>query len=152
MAVSKEEIIASLRKAYCMEVETVLNYLANSLVLDGVRADFIKQALTADIQGELGHATQIGNRIKQLGGTVPGSLKVELTQRYMQPPEDTTDLVTVIQGVLRAENEAIEHYKKLIKLTEGEDYVTQDLAITILADEEGHRQHFEGYLKEYMKK
>ena len=152
MAVSKEEIIASLRKAYCMEVETVLNYLANSLVLEGVRADFIKQALTADIQGELTHATQLGNRIKQLGGTVPGSLKVELTQRYMQPPEDTTDVVTVIQGVLRAENEAIDHYKKLIKLTEGEDYVTQDLAITILADEEGHRQHFEGYLKEYTKK
>ena len=152
MAVSKEEIIASLRKAYCMEVETVLNYLANSLVLEGVRADFIKQALTADIQGELTHATQLGNRIKQLGGTVPGSLKVELTQRYMQPPEDTTDVVTVIQGVLRAENEAIDHYKKLIRLTEGEDYVTQDLAITILADEEGHRQHFEGYLKEYTKK
>ena len=152
MAISKEEIIASLRKAYCMEVETVVNYLANSLVLEGVRADFIKQALTADIQGELSHATQIGNRIKQLGGTVPGSLKVELTQRYMQPPEDTTDVVTVIQGVLRAENEAIDHYKKLIKLTEGEDYVTQDLAITILADEEGHRQHFEGYLKEYTKK
>ena len=152
MAISKEEIVASLRKAYCMEVETVLNYLANSLVLEGVRADFIKQALTADIQGELTHATQLGNRIKQLGGTVPGSLKVELTQRYMQPPEDTTDVVTVIQGVLRAENEAIDHYKKLIKLTEGEDYVTQDLAITILADEEGHRQHFEGYLKEYTKK
>jgi bacterioferritin len=152
MAISKEEIVASLRKAYCMEVETVVNYLANSLVLEGVRADFIKQALTADIQGELSHATQIGNRIKQLGGTVPGSLKVELTQRYMQPPEDTTDVVTVIQGVLRAENEAIDHYKKLIKLTEGEDYVTQDLAITILADEEGHRQHFEGYLKEYTKK
>jgi bacterioferritin len=152
MPVSKEDIIASLRKAFCMEVETVLNYLANSLVLDGVRADFIKQALTADIQGELQHATQIGNRIKQLGGTVPGSLKVELTQRYMQPPEDTTDLVTVIQGVLRAENEAIDHYKKLIKMTEGEDYVTQDLAITILADEEDHRQHFEGYLKEYAKK
>src|SRR6516225_10398781 len=97
MAVTKEQIIASLTKAYCMEVETVLNYLANSLVLDGVRADFIKQALTADIQGELQHATQLGNRVKQLGGSVPGSLKVELTQRYMQPPEDTTDLVTVIQ-------------------------------------------------------
>jgi bacterioferritin len=152
MAATQEQIIASLRKAYCMEVETVLNYLANSLVLDGVRADFIKQALTADIQGELQHATQLGNRIKQLGGSVPGSLSVELTQRYMQPPEDTTDVVTVIQGVLRAENEAIDHYKKLIKLTEGEDYVTQDLAITILADEEGHRQHFEGYLKEYTKK
>jgi bacterioferritin len=152
MAATKEQIIASLTKAYCMEVETVLNYLANSLVLDGVRADFIKQALTADIQGELTHATQLGNRIKQLGGTVPGSLQLELTQRYMQPPSDTTDLVTVMEGVLRAENEAIAHYNSLIKLTDGTDYVTQDLAITILADEEGHRQQFEGYLKEYARK
>ena len=152
MAATKEEIIVGLRKAYCMELETVLNYLANSLMLDGVRADFIKQALTGDIQGELTHATQLGNRIKQLGGTVPGSLKVELNQNYMQPPSDTTDVVTVIQGVLRAENEAIDHYKKLIKLTDGEDYVTQDLLITILADEEGHRQQFEGYLKEYARK
>lgn len=152
MAATKDQIIASLRKAYCMEVETVLNYLANSLVLDGVRADFIKQALNADIQGELQHATQLGNRIKQLGGTVPGSTNVELTQRYLQPPEDTTDVVSVIKGVLRAENEAIEHYNALIKQTEGTDYVTQDLAITILADEEDHRQHFEGYLKEYAKK
>jgi bacterioferritin len=152
VAATKEEIIIGLRKAYCMELETVLNYLANSLMLDGVRADFIKQALTGDIQGEMTHATQLGNRIKQLGGTVPGSLKVELNQSYMQPPSDTTDVVTVIQGVLRAENEAIDHYKKLIKLTDGEDYVTQDLMITILADEEGHRQQFEGYLKEYTRK
>ena len=152
MAATKEQIVASLRKAYCMEVETVLNYLANGLVLDGVRADFIKQALNADIQGELTHATKLGNRIKQLGGTVPGSLQVEFTQRYVQPPEDTTDLVYVIKGVLKAENEAIEHYNAIIKLTDGVDYVTQELAITILADEEDHRQHFEGYLKEYTKK
>lgn len=151
MAATKEQIIAALRKAYCMEVETVINYLANSLLLDGVRADFIKQALTADIQGELTHATQLGNRIKQLGGTVPGSLGLQFDQRQMQPPEDTTDVVAVIKGVLKTENDAIDHYKALIKLTDGEDYVTQDLAITILADEEGHRQHFEGYLKEYTK-
>jgi bacterioferritin len=152
MAGTKDQIVAALITAYNMELETVLNYLANSLHLDGVRADFIKQALAADIQGELMHATQIGNRIKQLGGTVPGSLKLEMTQRYMQPPEDTTDLVTIIKGVIRAEEEAISHYNALIKLTDGTDYVTQDLAITILSDEEGHRQHFEGYLKEYAKK
>ncbi len=151
MPVTKEQIVASLRKAYNMELETIVNYLANSLDLEGVRADFIKQALATDIQGELTHAQQLGNRIKQLGGSVPGSLQLEMTQRYLQPPEDTTDVVTIIKGVLKAEEEAINHYKSLIKLTEGEDYVTQDLAITILADEEGHRQQFQGYLKEYTK-
>jgi bacterioferritin len=149
---TKDQIVTALIKAYNMELETILNYLANSLHLDGVRADFIKQALAADIQGELGHAQLLGNRIKQLGGTVPGSLKLEMTQRYMQPPEDTTDLVMIIKGVIRAEEEAISQYNAIIKMTDGFDYVTQDLAITILSDEEGHRQHFEGYLKEYAKR
>ena len=152
MAVTREQILASLSKAYNMELETVANYLANSLHMDGVRADFVKQALAADIQGELTHATQLGNRIKQLGGSVPGSLQLKMTQKSLQPPEDTTDVVTVIRGVLDAEEEAIAHYNTLIKVTDGVDYVTQDLAITILADEEGHRRQFQGYLKEYLKK
>jgi bacterioferritin len=152
MAVTREQILDALCKAYNMELETVANYLANSINLDGVRADFIKQALAADIQGELGHATQLGHRIKQLGGIVPGSLALKMTQKSLQPREDTTDVVDVIRGVLDAEEEAIQHYRSLIKLTDGEDYVTQDLAITILSDEEGHRQQFQGYLKEYTKK
>src|SRR6516165_1414013 len=147
MAVTREQILAALCKAYNMEIETVVNYLANSLDLDGVRADFIKQALATDIQGELTHAQQLGNRIKQLGGSIPGSLKLSMTQKSLQPPEDTTDVVAVIRGVLDAEEEAIKHYNALIRLTEGSDYVTQELAIRILSDEEGHRQQFQGYLK-----
>src|SRR5262249_9479756 len=151
MAATREQILASLSKAYNMELETVANYLANSLHLDGVRADFVKQALAADVQGELTHAQQLGNRIKQLGGSIPGSLELKMTQKTLQPPDDTTHVVAVIRGVLEAEEEAINHYKALIRLTEGEDYVTQELAIRLLADEEGHRQQFQGYLKEYAK-
>lgn len=152
MPVTKDQIISQLRQAYNMEVETVLNYLANSLHLEGVRAESIKKALAADIQEELGHAQQLGNRIKQLGGAIPGSLHLKMTQSSLEPPDDPTDVVGVIRGVLKAEEDAINHYRSLIKLTDGEDYVTQDLGITILAAEEGHRQQFEGYLKEYTKK
>jgi bacterioferritin len=152
MRPTKEQIIVSLTKAYNMEVETVLNYLANSLDLEGVRAEFIKQALAADIQEELSHAQQLGNRIKQLGGSVPGSLSLHMEQKTLQPPKDTTDVVDVIRGVLKAEEDAITQYRSIIKETDGEDYVTQDLAITLLAAEEEHRQQFEGYLKEYTKK
>jgi bacterioferritin len=147
----QETIVHALKKAYTMELETVANYLANSVQLDGVRAEAIKKALAADVTGELTHAQQLGNRIKQLGGAVPGSLALQFDQNHMQPPADTTDVVAVIKGVLEAEGAAIQQYKKIIKLCEGEDYVTQDLAIRVLADEEGHRQTFEGYLKEYQK-
>jgi bacterioferritin len=93
----------------------------------------------------------MGNRIKQLGGSVPGSLSVTLNQTYLQPPKDTTDVVSVIKGVIKAEEEALAHYRSIAKLTDGEDYVTQDLVITIMSDEESHRQQFVGYLKEYTK-
>jgi bacterioferritin len=152
MAATREQILDALSKAYNMELETVISYMSNSINLDGVRADFIKQALAADIQGELMHAQQLGNRIKQLGGIVPGSMQLKMTQKSLQPLEDTTDVVDVIRGVLEAEEQAINHYRAIIKLTDGEDYVTQDLAIKLLADEEGHRQQFQGYLKEYTKK
>ncbi|GIW81446.1 MAG: hypothetical protein KatS3mg105_3253 [Gemmatales bacterium] len=151
MPATKEEIIAGLIQAYNMEVETIVNYLANSIHLDGVRADFVKQALTADIQEEMTHAQQIGNRIKQLGGRIPGSQALKMTQSDLQPPEDTTAVIDVIRGVLAAEESAIRHYNELIKKTDGVDYVTQDLMISILANEEAHRQQFEGYLKEYTK-
>jgi bacterioferritin len=151
MAASKQQIIDGLLKSYNMEVETVVNYLANSLHLEGVRADFIKQALAADIQEELTHAQRLGQRIKQLGGSIPGSLHLKMTQKSLEPPEDPTDVVRVIRGVLQAEEEAIQQYRAIIRMTEGEDYVTQDLAITLQADEEAHRQQFEGYLKEYTK-
>ncbi len=151
MAASKQQVIEALRKSYSMEVETVVNYLANSLHLEGVRAEAIKQALATDIQEELTHAQQLGNRIKQLGGTVPGSLSITFSEKALQPPADSTDVVGVIRGVLAAEEEAIRQYQGIIKLTDGDDYVTQDLAITLLGQEEAHRQQFEGYLKEYAK-
>src|SRR5215831_9043526 len=123
MAATKDQIISALRKSYMMEVETVVNYLANSLHLEGVRADFIKQALATDIQEELGHAQQLGNRIKQLGGSVPGSTHLKMTQRSLEPPKDSTEVVAVIKGVLEAEEEAINGYNAIIRLTDGVDYV-----------------------------
>lgn len=150
MAVTREETIELLRQSYCMELETVTNYLANSINLDGVRAEEIKKSLAADITEEIGHAQQLGARIKQLGGQVPGSAALDIGKQQ-QPPEDTTDVVAVIKGVIDAEDTACEHYRKIIKAVDGEDYVTQDLCIRLLADEEEHLIQFRGFLKEYAK-
>jgi bacterioferritin len=148
MSAPREEIVTMLQQAYCMELETVMNYLANSINLDGVRAEEIKRSLAADITGEIGHAQQLGSRIKQLDGRVPGSESVHLNGQR-QPPEDTTDVVDVIEGVIEAEQAACDHYNKIIRAADGSDYVTQDLCIRLLADEEEHLIEFKGFLKEY---
>lgn len=149
---ARSQIIEELKVSYWMEIETVMSYLANSINLDGVRAEEIKKALAADVQAELGHAQILARRIKTLGGTVPGSKAFRASQDSLQPPADTTDVTSVIKGVIAAEDGAIAQYNKLIKLCDGVDYVTQDLCITSLADEEEHRRDFLGYLSEYEKK
>jgi bacterioferritin len=150
MAASKAEVIELLKTAYSMELETVLSYLAHSTNLDGVRAEEIKKSLAADITAELGHATQIAQRMKQLGGLTPGSTGVKFGKQK-QPGTDTTDVIGVIEAVIEAEQAACDQYKKIIKATDGEDYVTQDMCITLLGDEEEHLVLFQGFLKEYKK-
>jgi bacterioferritin len=142
-----KDIIKLLQAAYAAELETVANYLANSIWLDGLRAEEIKESLDEDVAEELGHAKQLAQRIKILGGKPPGSLDLPRTQKSLQPPKDSTDMRSVIEGVIEAEEGAIEGYKKLIKACDGVDYVTQDLAVGILADEEEHRSLFLGFLK-----
>jgi bacterioferritin len=148
MPASREEIVEMLKTVYSMELETVMNYLANSTNLDGVRAEEIKKSLAVDVTAELGHAQLLAGRIKQLGGIVPGSTSVKLGNQT-QPTDNTTDVVAVIRAVIEAEQSACREYKKIIRATDGEDYVTQDICIRLLTDEEEHLVLFKGFLKEY---
>jgi bacterioferritin len=145
----REEIIELLKTAYFMELETVMSYVTNSINPDGVRAQEIKESLEEDIQEELGHAQQFAARIKELYGVVPGSMEFKASQPYLQPPEEQTDIVHVIKGVIEAETGAIEHYTRIVEETDEVDLVTQDMVIDILRDEQGHRRLFEGFLREY---
>jgi bacterioferritin len=145
----REKVIGLLKKAYWMEVETVMSYIANSINPDGVRAMEIRESLEEDIQEELGHAQQFAARIKELYGVVPGSLEFNAEQSYLQPPSDQVDIVHVIKGVIEAESGAIEYYSRIIEETDGIDPVTQDMVIEILHDEQGHKRLFEGFLREY---
>ncbi len=146
---AREEIVAMLTKAYWMEIETVMSYIANSTNPDGVRAQEIIESLREDIQEELGHAQLFAKRIKELYGVVPGSTEFKPEQTFLQPPEDQSDIVHVIKGVIEAESGAISYYTEIINKAAEVDPVTEDMVITILADEQGHRRLFEGFLREY---
>jgi bacterioferritin len=144
----REEIIELLTRAYWMEAETVLSYLANAANLDGIRAEEIAEALDEDVDEELGHARAFAKRIKELYGTPPGTFDMVHEQASLQPGE-ATDVESVIRGVIEAEAGAIEHYNRIIEATDGVDWATQDMVIEILRDEEAHLRTFERYLKEF---
>ena len=144
----RTEILALLERAYWMEMETVMSYVANAAALDGIRAEEIAEALDADVTEELGHARQFAARIKELYGTPPGSMDFTAEQANLQPGEPG-DIVSVINGVIAAEAGAIEHYTRIIEACDGVDWATQDMVIAILRDEEGHMRQFERYLAEF---
>jgi len=148
-AEAREHVIGLLTKAYWMEVETVMSYLSASVNLDGVRAQEVKQSLEEDVEEELGHARGFAQRIKELYGVVPGSEAFAAEQSFLQPPDEQTDVVHVIRGVIKAETGAIEHYTRIVEETDQLDPVTQDMVIDILHDEQAHRRLFEGFLREY---
>jgi bacterioferritin len=149
MAEKREAIVELLKTAYFMELETVMNYVTNSVNPDGIRAQEVKESVEEDIQEELGHAQQFATRIKELYGVVPGSIDFKASQETLQPPDDQVDVVHVIKGVIEAEDGAIQHYTRVVEETEEVDPVTQDMVIEILRDEQGHKRLFEGFLREY---
>jgi len=148
MAADREQLVELLKKAYFMELETVISYITNSVNLDGIRAREVAESLEEDVQEELDHAQQFANRIKELYGVVPGSLEFDAEQDFLQPADQQTDMLHVVRGVIAAETGAIEHYNAIIEFCEERDPVTQDMVIAILRDEEGHRRLFEGFLRE----
>ena len=130
--------------------ETVASIRRNAVVLKGVSAEEIKERLEADVQEELGHAQQIGQRLDELDERPPASFDFEARQADLQPPEDPTDVLAVIEGVVEAENDAIATYRSLIEAARvADDPVTEDLAVTLLADEESHRAEFKGFRREF---
>ena len=146
---ARERIVEMLRRAYWMEIETVMSYIAASTNPDGVRAQEIIESLRDDIQEELGHAQKFAQRIKELYGVVPGSLGFSAEQTDQQPPAHQTHVVHIIRGVIEAESGAIDFYNQIVGATDGVDPVTNAMVIDILRDEEGHRRLFEGFLREY---
>ena len=87
----RDAIIELLSKAYWMEIETVMSYMANSINPDGVRAQEIIEALEGDIQEELGHARKFAERIlleaPQTDSTRLAWAFRQVLSRNPQPPE-----------------------------------------------------------------
>lgn len=145
---SSRQVIEELKKSLQMELETVINYLAAGINPNGVLAEEIKESLVQEVGEELGHARQLGRRIKQLGGLVPSAKELEFGDAELSGGE-CRDIESVVRGVIADENAAIEQYRRIIGLSDNQDPVTQDLCTKLLADEEEHRTQFEEFLVEF---
>ena len=145
----RDELLGLLERAYWMEIETVMSYIASSTNPDGVRAQEIAEALADDVLEELGHAREFAQRIKELYGVVPGSLAFEPEQSSLQPPTTRPTSCTSSAGSSRRRRARSSTTAASSSFCDGVDYVTQDMTIDMLHDEERHRRLFEGFLREF---
>ena len=149
---SDQKIIDLLKKAYVDEIETVTNYIAHGVRLDTFDGQDVAEDLLADVQEEQQHAQRLGQRLKVLDDVPPTSLDddMEFKQDSLNNIDDTTDVLSVIDGVIEAEKDACETYKSLITVArENEDYGTASLAEELLQDEELHLEEFRSIRKEF---
>jgi ferritin-like protein len=140
------EIISELERSYAAELETLQNHLANSVEFGAREPQIIQQSLEESVSLRLNHARRLAKRINVLGGRVPGSLELPRNQSYLQTGLDKADAAMVLHGVLRASEASIAQYERIIALTEGSDYVTQDLLIDLLSDEREQQRLFSALL------
>ncbi len=147
---ASEDVIRLLKKAYNDEIETVINYTANAVLLETIRGEEVAESLDADVEEELGHARELAYRLRYYDERPPASKDIEANQDSLQPPSDSADVLSVIEGVIEAEQGAIETYEALVRAAqEEEDFVTEDLAVQLLADEQAHLAEFLSYRREY---
>ena len=146
-----KSIIKALQSAYADEWLAHFNYLRAAQVVTGLNAPQVANMLTARAADELTHATRLGERILELGGTLPATWEEIPKLANGKPfvmPRSPSDLKGVLKAVLNAERCAIGVYQNLLKATLHKDTVTHELAEELLADEVKDEEHTENLLGE----
>ena len=128
------KVVAALNVAVKNELTAVHQYLVHAHLLDDW--GFVKRSKSyqEEVNEERGHADQLIQRILLLGG--------EPNVQEIGEVLKGNSLESVIRNDLKIEMDGIAHYRKAIAIAEeADDYVTRDLLIHILEDEEGHQDH-----------
>ncbi|MGN6871547.1 MAG: ferritin-like domain-containing protein [Solirubrobacteraceae bacterium] len=145
----RSPLVRELTAAYWDELEAVSKYSASAINRDGIRAresgGYLRDALTS----HLDHAHRVAIRIRQLHGRVPGADEFLARELRLEPPRDPHDTVSVLTTIVEAETRAVDRYWSIAAIaTDARDWITQDLAIQLAREKEGHRQLIQTHLGE----
>ncbi len=144
--VDVKKLIEDLNNALADEWKAYYQYWYTALVVKGVYSEDVSEVFKKTAEQEFEHATEIANRIIELG-EVPIALFGDLGKKgvcvFPVPPKNLNDVKTFIENALKSEGCAITAYDKIIKATRGKDEVTYQLISHILAEEVAHEEAFE---------
>jgi bacterioferritin len=139
MTMASKKLMNLLNKGIARELRVSVEYMWNHVKIAGMESEGLGGIFKKIAIAEMKHAEEIAERLDYLGGeptTAPDPITVGKTPREM------------FEIALKAESEAIELYRTIIKQAiEEDDIVTRRLFEEILADEEDHHHIFQKHLK-----
>lgn len=132
-----QEAISILNEALATEIVCVLRYRFHYFMATGIHSAAVKQEFLKHSIEEQGHADQIAERIKQLGGK-PEMNPAVVAQRSHSDYAEGTTLSEMLKEDLVAERIAIETYREIIHYFGEKDPTSRRMMEGILAVEEEH--------------
>ena len=132
-----EEAVSILNEALATEIVCVLRYRFHYFMASGIHSAAVKEEFLQHANEEQGHADQIAERIKQLGGK-PEMNPAVIAQRSHSDYAEGTTLSEMLKEDLIAERIAIETYREIITYFGEKDPTSRRMMEGILAVEEEH--------------
>lgn len=132
-----EEAVSILNEALATEIVCVLRYRFHYFMASGIHSAAVKQEFLQHANEEQGHADQIAERIKQLGGK-PEMNPAVIAQRSHSDYAEGTTLSEMLKEDLIAERIAIETYREIINYFGEKDPTSRRMMEDILTVEEEH--------------
>jgi len=133
------ELLDLLNQAIAREIQVSVQYMWQHVLWRGVHGYAVKDAFKTTAISEMKHAEAIAERLSYLGGiptTKPTPIFIGATLKEM------------IESDMKAEEEAISMYKKILLVARKEgDETTEFLFNKILSDEEEHHDLFSSLLE-----
>jgi bacterioferritin len=145
-----KDLIKDLDKAYCDEWLAYYAWWYMAQAVEGKGYEDMGEFLSKIAKDELEHATELAERIIELGGlptNIPTMLVKNSNGGYPGVMKNLSDYDEIIKIVTKAEAGAIDVYNKIAKKTFGKDHDTYQLAFHIMGEEIGHEEMFENLIE-----
>lgn len=136
-ALDREQAVGILNEALATELVCVLRYKFHYFMATGIHSQAAKKEFLEHANEEQGHADQIAERIKQLGGK-PEMNPAGLAARSHSEYKEGQSVIDMLKEDLVAERIAIESYRDMVRFFGDQDPTTRRMLEEILAVEEEH--------------
>jgi len=133
----REQAIKILNEALATEYMCVLRYRFHYFMATGINSSAVKKEFMEHAEEEQGHADELAERIKQLGGK-PELHPSVIAERSHSEYREGTSLADMIREDLIAERIAIESYREMVRYFGDKDSTSRVMLEGILAKEEEH--------------